>query len=109
MYDKPGVRGLPSAGRGRHRGYRGRRRPRGVAMAWGRHAPHTVETERVGGEGRSVADTERLGVGPDIDDRPAHAWEVDEAESWEPVAPDTWGPPADAGSEAEAGPEAEAT
>lgn len=69
-------------------------------MAWGRHAPRMVQTER-GGAARAVADTERLGVDPDLSDRPAHAWEVDEGESWESVAPDTWEPPEDAGPEAE--------
>jgi hypothetical protein len=69
-------------------------------MAWGRHAPHTVESAR------TVADTQRLGIDDDVTDRPAHAWEVDDDASWEPVVPDTWDPP-ESGRPAEA-PETEA-
>jgi hypothetical protein len=69
-------------------------------MAWGKHAPHTVESARTG------ADTQRLGIDDDVADRPAHAWEIDDDASWEPVVPDTWEPP-EAGTSAEA-PEAEA-
>jgi hypothetical protein len=63
-------------------------------MAWGRHAPRTVEPQWPGDES-AAADAERLGIDADVENRPAHEWEVDEAASWEPVVPDTWDPPSD--------------
>jgi hypothetical protein len=66
-------------------------------MAWGRHAPDTATTERLSRDERSFAEAERLDIDTDLDDRAAHAWEVDETDSWEPVVPDTWDPPADTG------------
>jgi len=77
-------------------------------MAWGRHAPRAAEaehpsaetTDRIDPAEHTVADAERLGIDIDVTDRPAHAWEVDEVSSWEPVVPDTWDPPVDADVEA---------
>ena len=79
-------------------------------MASASNAAHTAEAEQAStGTARSLADpapadangyadAERLGLdGPgvagDVADRPAHQWEVGEADSWEPSVTDTWNPP----------------
>lgn len=69
-------------------------------MASGTDGPHTAgtqlpsaEPERADIGQRAVADTERLGIDVAVEDRPAHAWEVGEDASWEPMVTDTWNPP----------------
>ncbi|MBX6722353.1 MAG: hypothetical protein IRY92_03795 [Dactylosporangium sp.] len=90
-------------------------------MASGRNAAHTAEAERSSADtarsfvdtagtndrhtndrqtnDKTVADMERLGLDApgitgDVADRPAHQWEVGDADSWEPSMTDTWNPPA---------------
>src|SRR5690242_18333933 len=56
-------------------------------MGFGRYAPRTVEPEQPGIESEQPPE------------RTAHGWELDDADSWEPVVPDTWDPPSDVDAE----------
>jgi hypothetical protein len=65
-------------------------------MAPARRPRRTIEAERIEtATGRTDAEPSQAATEHIDTDRPAHAWEFDEADSWEPVVPETWEVPTD--------------